>query len=58
MLHVFGGFHYGLPETLKCSLDMPLRNEGGKLMFFYPVTLLPIGSGYFRAKPSPGWIPQ
>jgi len=24
----------------------------------YPVTLLPIGSGYFRAKPSPMWIPQ
>jgi hypothetical protein len=24
----------------------------------YPVTLLPIGSGYFRAKPSPVWIPQ
>ena len=24
----------------------------------YPVTLLPIGSGYFRAKPSPIRIPQ
>jgi len=24
----------------------------------YPVTLLPIGSGYFRAKPSPLWINQ
>jgi len=24
----------------------------------YPVTLLPIGSGCFRAKPSPVWIPQ
>jgi hypothetical protein len=24
----------------------------------YPVTLLPIGSGYFPAKPSPVWIPQ
>jgi len=24
----------------------------------YPVTLLPICSGYFRAKPSPVWIPQ
>jgi len=24
----------------------------------YPVTLLPIGSGYFWAKPSPVWIPQ
>jgi len=24
----------------------------------YPVTHLPIGSGYFRAKPSPVWIPQ
>ena len=24
----------------------------------YPVTLLPIGSGYFRANPFPVWIPQ
>ena len=24
----------------------------------YPITLLPIVSGYFRAKPSPIWIPQ
>ena len=24
----------------------------------YPATLLPIGSGYFRAKPSPVWLPQ
>jgi hypothetical protein len=24
----------------------------------YPVTLLPTGLGYFRAKPSPVWIPQ
>jgi len=24
----------------------------------YPVTHHPIGSGYFRAKPSPVWIPQ
>ena len=24
----------------------------------YPVTFLPIRSGYFRAKPSPVWIPQ
>jgi len=24
----------------------------------YSVTLRPIGSGYFRAKPSPVWIPQ
>jgi hypothetical protein len=24
----------------------------------YSVTLLPIGLGYFRAKPSPVWIPQ
>jgi hypothetical protein len=24
----------------------------------YPVTLLPIGSGYFQAKPFPMWIPQ
>jgi len=24
----------------------------------YPVNLLPIGSGYFGAKPSPVWIPK
>jgi hypothetical protein len=29
-----------------------------KLTHHYPVTLIPIGLGYFRAKPSPIWIPQ
>jgi hypothetical protein len=35
-----------------------LENSCSKRTRSYSVTLLPIGSGYFRAKPSPVWIPQ
>ena len=55
------------PDTSHISFTYPPRPPRGSLPFHYllcnwthpyPVTLLPIGSGYFRAKPSPIWILQ
>jgi len=34
-------------QDLLCNRTLP-----------YPITPLPIGSGYFQAKPSPVWMPQ
>jgi len=38
--------------------SLPLHYLLCKRAHPYPVALLPIGLGYFQAKPSPVWIPQ
>ena len=48
----------GLARKLGSLGSLPFHYLLCKLTHPYPVTLLPIGSGYFRARTSPLWIYQ